>query len=271
MAAVEVLTDQGALAMNIATASGPRLVIEGARVGMKASLGTETVADFAKLTMDDLVAAWGEGPVDMANVSCLPSRVVDINSEVPLYPQDAIDLEFAWLPTEAKEFDTIAVIARLYYGYSEYLAGSYVPMDIVWYRQGNGTLVYYECTNAVTVTNADTANPPDSDYWEQVTMTDRVIGSDPPLRAAENRAVLLYLCTTSQPIKVSDSLELSYKLRLYITNENYARSEASTYPIYLESLYPDSGAAAQLDFLAEMAETMQSMREVAVANLTQGG
>lgn len=271
MAALEVLTDQGSLAMNIATASGPRLVIEGARVGMKASLGTETVAHFATLTMDDIESAWGEGSVDLVTVSCLPSRVTEVGDDAPLYPQDAIDIEFAWLPSEAKEFDTIAVVARLYYGYSEYLAGSYVPMDIVWYRQGNGTIVYYECTSAVEVTNADTANPPDSNYWQQVTMTDRVIGSDPPLRAAENRAALLYLCTTSQPIKVSDSLELSYKLRLYITNENYARSEASTYPIYLESLYPDSGAAAQLDFLAEMAQTMQSMREVAVANLTQGG
>lgn len=257
--------------MNIATASGPRLVIEGARVGMKASLGTETIEHFATLTMDDLESAWGEGSIDMANVSCLPSRVTIAGDDAPLYPQDAIDIEFAWLPTEAREFDTIAVIARLYYGYSEYLAGSYVPMDIVWYRQGNGSIVYYECTGAVTVTDADTANPPDPNYWQQVTMTDRVIGSDPPLRAAENRAVLLYVCTTAQPIKVSDSLELSYKLRLYITNENYARSEASTYPIYLESLYPDSGAAAQLSFLAEMARTMQSMREVAVANLTQGG
>lgn len=284
MAALEVLTNQGSLAMNIATASGPRLVIEGARVGLKSSFKVEdpehpgqtvtrpeTVDSYATLTMDDLDAAWGSGSADLVNVSCMPSRVTTVGDDAPLYPQDAVDIELDWLPTGAKEFDTIAVIARLYYGYAEYLAGSYVPMDIVWFRQGNGTIVYYECTDAVDVTNADTASPPDSGHWQQVTMTDRVIGSDPPLRAAENRAVLLYVCTTAQPIKVTDSIELSYKLRLFITNSGYARSEASTYPIYLESLYPNSGAADQLNFLAEMAQTMQSMREVAIANLTQGG
>ena len=274
MAALEVLTNEGSLAMDKATVGGPRLVIEGALVGLKSQISaTETIAGYAALRAEDIATAWGVSSwesLPLVNVSTVPSRVVPNGDDIHLEPQDAIDIEFAWLPSETVTFDAIAVIARLYWGYAEYLAGTYTEGDIVWFRQGNGTIVYYRCTADVTVTNADTANPPSSDYWEQVQMTDTVIGTDPPLRAAEDDPVLLYICTMAQPATVGDSLELSYKLRLYITNQNYARASTSTYPIYLESALGGSGSAEQLGFLAEMAQSMQQMREIIAQTANQG-
>lgn len=272
--ALEVLTDEGVRALASAAASGCRLVVEFAAVGDKAGIanagGTvpETVDAYTALTASDL-SGWAEdGTRHMPCVAMLPSTVSMGDSTTA--PQNAIDCEFSWLPTGTVEFDTVAVFGRLYYGYAQYGVGTYVDGTlhytegtIVWYREGNGETKYYRCIEAVDVTAATASRSPseDPEHWREVSMTDTVIGAEPPLRATsgDDSLVLLHLSTTEQKIKVTQGLEFNYKLRLLLNGTGFEDVEHC--PVYLESLVPAGDAALQLGFLSQFAQSMQTMRE----------
>lgn len=268
MAALEVLTDEGVHALGVAAASGPRLVVEYACVGMKSDLGAESPETYAKLTASD-ISAWTRGD-HMPCVAMLPSTITfdestEAGAEVAqLEPRNAIDVEFSWLPTTSTEFDTIAVFARLYYGYAEYLPGQYAEGQIVWYREGTGETKYYRCIADVSV--EDTAYGPsiDAAHWEEIQMTNRVIGSNPPLRApdGDDSLILLHVSATEQPITVGQGLEFNYKLRIFLNNVSFDMSNKETCPVYLESLVPAGDAALQLGFLSEMSQSMAAMRDI---------
>lgn len=268
MAALEVLTDEGVYALGVAASSGPRLVVEYACVGMKSDLGGETVATYAALTASDL-ASWLGGE-HMVCVAMLPSTVVidestDAGREAAqLEPRNAIDVEFSWLPSQDVEFDAVAVFARLYYGYTEYLPGSYTRGQLVWYRDANNVVRYYNCMVAVTVESVAPGPAADPEHWREVVLTDRVIGSDPPLRAVDDDSslILLHVSTVDQPIKVGQGLELDYKLRIFLNSSSFDMTDKENCPVYLESLVPAGSAALQLDFLKEMSQAMATMRDI---------
>ena len=268
MAALEVLTDEGVHALNVAASSGPRLVVEYACVGMKSSLGVESPEHYAELTASD-IPAWTHGD-HMPCVAMLPSTVTfDEDTEAgaeaaQLEPRNAIDIEFSWLPSGVVEFDTIAVMARLYYGYTEYLPGHYTEGQVVWYRLGNGGTKYYRCITDVDVTDVTYGPASDTVHWEEIQMTNRVIGSNPPLRApdGDDSLILLHISTAEQPIKVGQGLEFNYKLRIFLNSTSFDMSDKETCPVYLESLVPAGDAALQLGFLSEMAQAMAAMRDI---------
>ena len=269
--AIEVLTNEGVHALNVAASAGPRLVVEYACVGMKADLGPESAKAYADITASDRsVLAWTSGE-HMPCVAMLPSTVTfgtgtGAGAEAAqLEPRNAIDIEFSWLPSaDTPEFDAVAVFARLYYGYAEYLPGKYTEGMIVWYRGSSGETKYYRCISRVSVTSASVSPSSDPEHWREVEMTNRVIGSNPPLRApADNDSlILLHLSTTDQPIKVGQGLEFNYKLRIFLNNVSFDMANKETCPVYLESLVPAGDAALQLGFLKEMAESMDVMRGI---------
>lgn len=272
MAALEVLTDEGVHALNTAAVSGPRLVVECAWVGDKQVLGsTESAEVYAKLTASDIPS--GSSEATMPCVAMLPSTVVfgDDTEEgaeaSQLEPRNAIDIEFSWLPSDLKEFDAIAVLARLYYGYAEYLPGQYTEGQIVWYRESSGETKYYRCTAYVEVESVTRSPASDTEHWEEVVMTDRVIGSDPPLRAPDEASslILLHVSTTEQKIVVGQGLEFNYKLRIFLNSVSFDMGDKEHCPVYLESLVPAGDAALQLGFLKEMSQSMATMREI-IAN-----
>lgn len=257
--ALEVLTDEGVKALNTAIASGPRLVVEFAAVGDKEDLGvSETATSYAHLTAAD-ISAWGAHEGDR---SCTMDCVALLPSEVEIAgesPKQALDIEFSWLPSGEIEFDTIAVFARLYYPYSKYAPGEYHVGDIVWY--GDTDPSYYMCIAECTVT--DTTGGPSSDYWTGVQLTQLTINQGQALRApaGADSLILLHVSTTGQKMKMVPGLEFNYKVRLLLDGAGYSYADASSYPVYLESLVPAGDAAMQLTFLSQMAQTMQVMRE----------
>lgn len=278
MAALEVLTNEGTHALNTAAVVGPRLVVEFACVGSKDDFGTETAEAYAKLKASD-VPSWcsaeGDTSCTLPCVAMLPSQVTyDASGEsaeaaeeaAQLEPHNAIDVEFSWLPTVEKEFDAIAVFARLYYSYTEYAVGTYAEGQLVWFRSG-GTTSYFRCIAPVTVTNADVSPATDGTHWATAQLTDKAIGQNPPMRAVSGTSslILLHISSTEQPIKVAQGLEFNYKLRIFLTNEALDFTDKDTCPVYLESLVPAGQAALQLGFLKEMSEAMASMRQVIVA------
>lgn len=274
MAALEVLTDEGVHALGVAASTGPRLVVEYACVGKKSDLHDgeghqvpESAELYAKLTASD-IASWASSE-RMPCVAMLPSTVVfDESTEAgreaaQLEPRDAIDIEFSWLPVGDIEFDTVVVLARLYYGYTEYLPGLYTRGRLVWYREGS-TVKYYNCIADVTVDSVVYGPASDTEHWEEVELTDRVIGSDPPLRAVtgSRSLILLHISTTDQMIRVGQGLELDYKLRIFLNRASFDMSDKETCPVYLESLVPAGNAALQLGFLKEMSQSMAAMRDI---------
>lgn len=276
--ALEVLTDEGVKALASAAASGCRLVVEFAAVGNKSGISApETVESYAALTAQEFSGWTGDGTGTDANqmpcVAMLPSAVSMGDSTTA--PQNAIDCEFSWLPTQVTEFDTVAVFGRLYYGYAEYGVGTYVEGElhyvegtVVWYRESSGTVQYYRCIADVDVTPETAAQSPslDTAHWQAVSMTDVVItdvvaDGEPPLRATSGAEslVLLHISTTDQKIKVAQGLEFNYKLRLLLNGTGF--EDPQHCPVYLESLVPAGDAALQLGFLSQFAQSMRTMRE----------
>lgn len=266
--AIEVLTNEGVHALNVAASAGPRLVVEYACAGNKNDLGPESAKAYADITASD-ISAWASHE-HMPCVAMLPSTVdfgssTGVNAEAAqLEPRNAIDIEFSWLPSGLVEFDAIAVFARLYYGYAEYLPGEYTEGMIVWYRESNGETKYYRCISSISVVSTAASPSSDPEHWREVEMTNRVIGSNPPLRAPadDDSLILLHLSTADQPIKVGQGLEFDYKLRVFLNNVSFDMANKETCPVYLESLVPAGNAALQLGFLKEMAESMDAMRGI---------
>lgn len=273
--ALEVLTNEGVSTLALAAASGPRLVVEFAYAGSKADLEaagfTESLESYATVKASD-VAAWaakeGDKSCTLPCVALLPSTVtMEDDAATQLEPRAAIDCEFSWLPNSERSFDTIAVFGRLYYGYSEYLPGTYVVGNVVWHK--DDTAKYYRCIADVEVTQAgDPAD--DAEHWQEVTMSPLAIGTE-PLRAVAgaDTLCLLHLSTTDAPITVTPGVELNYKLRLFLNNAGFDMSDKERCPIYLESVVPAGDAALQLGFLKEMSESMATMRQC-IANAYGG-
>ena len=264
-------TTEGTLALARAVATGAKLAVKGAMLCLtEDTFGT--VEDVAGATWDDI-----SGMAQMEDVlpctSYLPS-IVDSDGTDTGTPIAALDLEFTYMPTGELTYDTVAVLADMYYGFAPWVKNSpYKVGDTVWYTQEGGTARYYRCKDPIVSSTEPPQNDPE--HWESVT-TEAQMDYDSSLKymTIEGEGpVLLYVSKTSSPITVSDHIEIDYKVRLYLENpatvgyyyddsgsgENYGLKK-----VVFDTIGPEFMASAQLNLLANFAEALRHIRDVAV-------
>lgn len=255
--ALEVLTLEGAHALNVAASTGARLVVTGAKVGMSSvlqhngSLVQPTVSGYGSITGAD-VSSWGDAQMDC--VSMLPCSVTIGADGAPTDQKMAIDCEFEWLPEDSADWDAAVVVAQMYYAFDAFdVNKAYSTGDVTSYGTG-----YYRALADVA---AGGAYPPnDSTNWEAVTVSQTTIGK-PPMYAVDGEYIALHVSTTVQPISVAPGMGFHYKLRLFLDGAAFDTTDMEHCPVYLDSLVTPGASAEQLSFLAEMAETMRDMRD----------
>lgn len=275
---IDMPTNEGTLNLARCVATGAKLVVRGAVPcsGVSNLLGDVSAA---------AVATWGasvSGAVDISGcavggyannpipcTSYLPS-MVDYEGTDTGKPIAALDIEFTWMPSGQTEYDAIAVLADMYYAFIPFSVGSsYTTGDTVWVLGGNGDYTYYMCTDSVQ-SSVNPAN--DSTHWTEVTPeepTDKIVTpKGVQYRAITDRPVLLYVSVTSNPITVSEELEVDYKVRLYL--ENVADVDSVTRYIVFDTLGPEFMGSAQIRLLGAFAEQLRHIRDVAVERVNRG-
>lgn len=254
---VDILTNEGVRALSHAMTSHVRLYIEDAVL-----VSTETVYDAesaAQLTYSDLPAS---GMV-MTTTSCLPSNV-EVPGDSGTENVSALDLEFSYLPQQSVSYNLIGVRARFYYEISEFATTSYSVGQVVSYNNG-----YYKCKQAYTAVAGGPAPTDDAEHWESVTVdpdSDFPWGND--WKALYNSYILLYVSQLGNPVTLSASLEVDYKLRIYLTN--VATAAEMQERIVFDTLGPEYMSSAQLASLAAVAEAFGEMR-AAVQGMVASG
>lgn len=243
---VDILTNDGVRALSAAITSHIRLYVEDAVL-----VNTDTIYDAssaAQLTYSDLPAS----TMVMTTTSCLPSQV-DLPSDNTT-AVSALDLEFSYLPQQAVSYNLIGVRARFYYEISEYAAVHYSVGDVVSYNNS-----YYKCIEAYTATMGGAAPSNDPTHWASVTVDpDSRFPWGDTWKALSDSYILLYVSQLGNPVTLSASLEVDYKLRIYLTN--VATAEQMQERIVFDTLGPEYMGAAQLQSLAAVASAFGNMR-----------
>lgn len=270
---IDLPTTEGTLALARVISSGAKLVIDGAVVCR--NNGTITSAS------DAASATWGatSGGIDFSGTvvagatpfrctSYLPTMVSYENGS----PVAALDIEFTWMPQGNVTYDSIAVLAHVYYEFVPFHKGSdYMVGDTVWYMRNDGTYEYYRCHMAVQ--NSDYPMN-DSTHWEVVQPSEpsgniAYIGGSAQYKAIDDTPVLLYLSIASNEITVSPEMEVDYKVRLYL--DGVDTSEKVKDHVIFDTLGPEFMGSAQLALLANFAQQLRNIRDVAMARVAQGG
>lgn len=241
---VDILTNDGVRALSAAITSHIRLYVEDAVL-----VNTDTIYDAssaAQLTYSDLPAS----TMVMTTTSCLPSQV-DLPGDNTT-AVSALDLEFSYLPQQSVSYNLIGVRARFYYEISEYAAVHYSVGDVVSYNNS-----YYKCIEAYTATMGSV--PSNDPHWESVTVDpDSRFPWGDTWKALSDSYILLYVSQLGNPVTLSASLEVDYKLRIYLTN--VATAEQMQERIVFDTLGPEYMGAAQLQSLAAVASAFGNMR-----------
>lgn len=282
-ARIDMPTNEGTLALARSVATGAKLVISGVML-CKTQGALGTVADVAGATwgpsengfdLSDPAYRVTETPIQCT--SYLPS-LVDMSGDDTGKPVVALDMEFTWMPTLVAEYDTLAVLAEMYYEFAPFHTGSdYRTGATVWYLRNNGEYEYYRCIADVT-NSVYPANDPA--HWESVTPgepTDKIVSQrDIQYRSIGDRPVLLYVSVASNVITVSPELEIDYKVRLYL--ECNATDMANTADpdayvkkyIVFDTLGPEFMGSAQLALLAQFATQLRYVRDIAMEKVQRG-
>lgn len=243
---VDILTNDGVRALSAAITSHIRLYVEDAVL-----VNTDTIygaSSAAQLTYSDLPAS----TTVMTTTSCLPSQV-DLPGDSTT-AVSALDLEFSYLPQQSVSYNLIGVRARFYYEISEYAAVHYSVGDVVSYNNG-----YYKCKLAYTATMSGDAPSNDPTHWDSVTVDpDSKFPWGDTWKALSDSYILLYVSQLGNPVTLSASLEVDYKLRIYLTN--VATAEQMQERIVFDTLGPEYMGAAQLQSLAAVASAFGNMR-----------
>ena len=270
---IDMPTNEGTLALARSVATGAKLVIRGVML-CKTEGAVGTVEDVARATWGESesgidLSAYKIGDLVIPCTSYLPS-MVDMSGEDTGKPIGALDIEFTWLPSEQTEYDTIAVLADMYYEFVPfYNGGDYVVGDAVWYLRNTGEYDYYRCIKNVE----NSGNPAnDSEHWESVTPEepneDLGLPRNIQYRAIGDRPVLLYVSVASNVITVTPELEVDYKVRLYLDGISEA-TEISKHIVF-DTLGPEFMGSAQLALLAQFATQLRYVRDVAVQKAARG-
>lgn len=272
---IDLPTNEGTLALARAISTGAKLGIRGA-VPCRTD-GSLDVSDVAMST-------WGSsdvaGIVDFSQYAVDGVPVIPCTSYLPsMVDMDgtdtgtsiaALDIEFTWMPSDVVEYDSIAVLADMYYEFAPFVrGGNYVIGDTVWYMRSDSVYEYYRCRSAVN--NSDYPMN-DSEHWELVhpeEVTDLFPTSrNVQYRAIGTRPVLLYVTVAQNPITVSSDIEVDYKVRLYL--EGITDSTEVSKHIVFDTLGPEFMGSAQLALLANFAQQLRNIRDVAIAKAVQG-
>lgn len=268
---IDMPTNEGTLALARAISTGAKLVIRGARV-CKTEGAFGTVADVAGATWGtppegsdakDLSVYVVEGAPLIQCTSYLPS-VVDTQGLDNGRAIAALDIEFTWMPDGRYEYDTIAVLADLYYEFASFQKGAnYNVGATVYVTFNDNSICYYRCKEAVV--NSELPQN-DSTHWEIVLPnadleTSVTAAGEPIYKTISARPVLLYVTITSNVIVVSPEMEIDYKVRVYL--EGVDNTDRVKQIVLFDTLGPEFMASAQLDLLAQFATQLRYIRDVA--------
>lgn len=275
-------TNEGSLALAMAVATGSKLRIRGAVLCRTGNMWTSvtSVAGATWTIISSKVVS------DIIPCTCYLPELVDIQGSVDGPAVCALEMEFTFMPTEALSYDTVAVLADLYYAFAQFSMGnSYVVGSTVWCLVDD-SYVFYRCIAAVASTTIPPVN--DTEHWEEVHVEDQLAYSDPSVGGVPYVAVsdsgipvgtkfyslstepiVLYISKASNLISVSDHIEVDYKVRIYVDGVRDASS--SKFPIAFDTLGPEFMGSAQLNLLAAFAQQLRMVRDVAVAKAGSEG
>ena len=274
---IDMPTNEGTLSLARAIATGAKLAIKGAQpcltegafgsVGevARAIWGTPSEEESASKDMSGYVARDSSGNVAplIQCTSYLPALVQMDSSDVES-ALAALDIEFTWMPDGNYVYDTIAVLADMYYEFASFQKGrSYNVGATVYMTYNDNTFGYYRCRE--NVVNSELPQN-DSIHWEKVTPikeleTSVASAGSPIYKTISERPVLLYVTITSNAITVSPEMEIDYKVRLYL--EGVDNTERVKQIVLFDTLGPEFMAATGVDLLANFATQLRYIRDVA--------
>ena len=266
---LDMPTNEGSLALARAVATGAKLSIRGARLCLtNGALGSfEAVAN---LTWSDMS---GTAVID-ADIPCtcyLPC-MADTSGDDTGKAVAALDIEFGYFAETVVEYDTVAVLADLYYAFAPFIVNAtYEVGATVWLLRNDGSYTYHKCKEHID--SATEMPPNDLEHWEEVTPVNKLNPMAPERGgltywSLDSEPVLLYVSVASNTIKLSENIELDYKVRLYIDGVS-SSSRVGEYVIF-DTLGPEFMGSAQLELLAEFATNLRQIRDVAFAKATAG-
>lgn len=265
----DMLTNQGSLALARAVATGAKLAIRGATLCEVPSGVMDRVDKVAALEWSDISGfASGDLP-EMPCTSYLPSLYSKDGSETGTgKPVTALDVEFTVMPIREADYNVIAVLADLYYMFAPFAKnGNYKTGDTVWYLGNNDVYEYYRCIESV-----DNSDYPQNDttHWESVTVYNQldtsVYNGNLQYKTISDEPILLYVSKTAGLVHISPEIEIDYKVRLYlegVTNTADDERFIRNYIVF-DTLGPEFMASTQMVLLAEFADAMKHIRDVAV-------
>lgn len=257
----DMLTNEGSLALARAVSTGAKLVIRGATL-CNVSSGMSSVDEVAALKWSD-ISSFALEDADLPCTSYLPC-MYDSQGAVTGKPIAALDIEFTFMPTGDVEYNVIAVLADLYYMFAPFAKnGNYKTGDTVWYLGNNDVYEYYRCIESV-----DNSDYPQNDttHWESVTVYNQldtsVYNGNLQYKTISDEPILLYVSKTAGVVNIGPEIEIDYKVRLYLEGVKNA-ADVKEYVVF-DTLGPEFMASTQMVLLAEFADAMKHIRDVAV-------
>lgn len=265
MSKYDMPTNEGSLALARSVATGSKLVIRGAALCNYTGAKMDTVSKVASLTWSDISGSAIDGGI-MPCTSYLPSMVdymgVETNRSIA-----ALDIEFTYMPSVEVSYNTIAVLADMYYPIGPFKLGSHYSVGtVVWYTDNSGAVSYYKCIQDNEGASIP-ANEPNN--WESTTVVHTLDGTYGNLQysSISTDPILLYVSKTSGVITISPQMEIDYKVRLYI--EGVDKTSNIQDFVVFDTLGPEFMASAQLNLLAEFASQLRRVRDVAMVKASR--
>ena len=257
---LDMPTNEGTLALARAVSGGARIAIRNAvLLTVSGDMDVETVAGLDWETLQ------GESTGDTLDVPCtsmLPS-VYHIDGEPDsTKPVTALDMEFTVLPQNEFSYNTIAVLADVYYAFAPFKKGGSYSVGVTVWRNDEDAYTYWKCKKAVTDSDYP-AN--DSEHWESVMVgveLDATSTEDGDLHyyTISDTPVLLYVSKLQSGVSVCEYMEIDYKVRLYLECD---RSKIDDYVVF-DTIGPEFMGSAGIDLLASFAESLQTIRLMAL-------
>ena len=122
---------------------------------------------------------------------------------------------------------------------------------------------YYRCIESV-----DSSDYPQNDttHWESVTVYNQldtsVYNGNLQYKTISDEPILLYVSKTAGVVNIGPEIEIDYKVRLYLEGVKNA-ADVKEYVVF-DTLGPEFMASTQMVLLAEFADAMKHIRDVAV-------
>lgn len=275
-------TNEGSVALARSVATGSKLRIRGAVLCRTGNLWTD-VGSVAATTWNTIAS---KVVSDIIPCTCYLPEMVDYQGNVDGPAVCALEMEFTYMPLEAISYDTVAVLADMYYAFTPFLSGSSYSVGATVWCMVDSAYVFYRCITAIADTDVAPAN--DTEHWEEVHVEDQLAYSDPSVGGVpyvatsdsgipvgtkfyslSTEPIVLYISKASNLISVSDHIEVDYKVRVYV--DGVRDTSSSKFPIAFDTLGPEFMGSAQLNLLAAFAQQLRMVRDVAVTKAGSEG